>query len=102
MAFLVFSYPNNSGAVGPGGAYSANAYGADGYHQYMRTYDPSYDAFFPEGPSVDDKWRSTYPYVPTAYSYNSDGKSKEAIGSWHYMAQDTTLRPTSLLLLLKV
>ena len=41
----------------------------------MRTYDPSYDAFFPEGPSVDDKWRSTYPYVPTAYSYNSDGRS---------------------------
>ena len=44
-----------------------NAYGAEGYHNYMRNQDPTYDAFYAEGPSVDDKWRSTYPYVPTSY-----------------------------------
>ena len=41
----------------------------------MRNYDPSYSDFYSEGPSVEDKWRSTYPYVPTSYSYNSiDGE----------------------------
>ena len=39
----------------------------------MRQYDPSYDAFDPEGPSVDDRWRNTYPYVPTSFRANSDG-----------------------------
>ena len=37
----------------------------------MRGYDPSYDAFYTEGPSVDDKWRSTYPYVPTSYLHQN-------------------------------
>ena len=50
-----------------------SAYGADGY-QYMRNYDPSYDTFFPDGPTVDDKWRSTYPYVPTSYSHHNSGR----------------------------
>ncbi len=41
----------------------------------MRQYDPSYDAFDPEGPSMDDRWRSTYPYVPISYARaNSDGQ----------------------------
>ena len=45
----------------------------------MRNYDPSYSDFYSEGPSVEDKWRSTYPYVPTSYSYNSiDGKREES------------------------
>lgn len=54
----------------------SHAYGSEGYHHYMRNYDPSYSDFYSgEGPSVEDKWRSTYPYVPTSYSYNSiDGK----------------------------
>ena len=52
-----------------------HAYGSEGYHHYMRNYDPSYNDFYSEGPSVEDKWRSTYPYVPTSYSYNSiDGE----------------------------
>ena len=50
-----------------------NAYGAEGYHNYMRNQDPSYDAFYADGPSVDDKWRSTYPYVPTSYLYQTQG-----------------------------
>ena len=56
-----------------GSGYS-HAYGSEGYHQYMRNYDPSYDAFFTDGPSVEDKWKSTYPYVPTSYVASSDGK----------------------------
>ena len=48
------------------GTWYTNAYGADGF-QYMRGYDPSYDAFYTDGPTVDEKWRSTYPYVPTSY-----------------------------------
>ena len=56
-------------------AYSNGAYGSDGYHHYMRSYDPNYDAYFPEGPSVEDKWRNTYPYVPTSYNHtSSDGE----------------------------
>ena len=51
-----------------------NAYGADGYHSYMRNQDPTYDAFYAEGPSVDDKWRSTYPYVPTSYLHQTQGR----------------------------
>ena len=39
----------------------------------MRNHDPSYDAFYAEGPSVDDKWRSTYPYVPTSYLHQTSG-----------------------------
>ena len=38
----------------------------------MRGYDPSYDAFYTEGPTVDDKWRSTYPYAPTSYLHRDD------------------------------
>ena len=54
-----------------------HAYGSEGYHHYMRNYDPSYNDFYSEGPSVEDKWRSTYPYVPTSYSYNSiDGEDR--------------------------
>ena len=60
---LFFRYASNYG----------NAYGADGYHSYMRNQDPTYDAFYAEGPSVDDKWRSTYPYVPTSYSHQTQG-----------------------------
>ena len=45
----------------------------------MRSYDPSYDAFYTEGPSVDDKWRSTYPYVPTSYLHQQSERSN--IGS---------------------
>ena len=37
----------------------------------MRGYDPSYDAFYTEGPTVDEKWRSTYPYVPTSYLHQN-------------------------------
>ena len=48
------------------GTWYTNAYGADGF-QYMRGYDPSYDAFYTDGPTVDEKWRDTYPYVPTSY-----------------------------------
>ncbi len=55
------------------GAGYSHAYGSEGYHHYMRQYDPSYDAFDPEGPSVDDRWRNTYPYVPTSFRANSDG-----------------------------
>ncbi len=51
-----------------------HAYGSEGYHHYMRQYDPSYDAFFTDGPSVEDKWRNTYPYVPTSYQASSDGQ----------------------------
>ena len=50
-----------------GSGYS-HAYGSEGYHHYMRAHDPSYEAFYNEGPSVDERWRSTYPYVPTSYS----------------------------------
>ena len=58
-----------------------HAYGSEGYHHYMRNYDPSYNDFYSEGPSVEDKWRSTYPYVPTSYSYNSiDGEN-----SWKHV-----------------
>jgi hypothetical protein len=39
----------------------------------MRNYDPSYDSFFTEGPTVDDKWRNTYPYVPTSFSHHNSG-----------------------------
>ena len=53
-----------------GSGYS-HAYGADGYHHYMRSHDPNYDAFYAEGPSVDERWRNTYPYVPTSYSQQS-------------------------------
>jgi hypothetical protein len=63
---------NSSFSYGTG--YSA-AYGSEGYHHYMRNYDPTYAEFYTDGPSVEDKWRTTYPYVPTSYSYNSiDGK----------------------------
>lgn len=48
------------------GTWYTNAYGADGF-QYMRGYDASYDAFYTDGPTVDEKWRDTYPYVPTSY-----------------------------------
>ena len=63
FTFFSFSYAT---------AYNS-AYGANGY-QYMRNYDPSYDSFFTEGPTVDDKWRSTYPYVPTSFSHHNSGK----------------------------
>ena len=58
------------------GAGYSHAYGSDGYHHYMRNFDPSYDGFFTEGPSVEDKWRTTYPYVPTSYMASSDGKDE--------------------------
>ena len=51
-----------------------NAYGAEGYHNYMRNQDPTYDQFYQDGPSLDDKWRSTYPYVPTSYLHQTQGK----------------------------
>ena len=65
-------HPGYSGAYlnGYGSGYS-HAYGADGYHHYMRSHDPNYESFSSDGPSVDDKWRSTYPYVPTSYSQQS-------------------------------
>ena len=66
IVFACFSYAS---------AYNS-AYGADGY-QYMRNFDPSYDAFFTDGPTVDDKWRSTYPYVPTSYSHHASGKREK-------------------------
>ena len=37
----------------------------------MRGYDPSYDAFYTDGPTVDEKWRNTYPYVPTSYLHQN-------------------------------
>ena len=52
------------------GTWYTNAYGADGF-QYMRGYDPSYDAFYTDGPTVDEKWRNTYPYVPTSYLHQN-------------------------------
>ncbi len=43
-------------------------------------YDPSYDAFYTEGPSVDDKWRSTYPYVPTSYLHQNAPGERSTLG----------------------
>merc|ERR1712079_77631 len=68
-------HPIYNGYLNSGyGTWYTNAYGADGF-QYMRGYDPSYDAFYTDGPSVDDKWRSTYPYVPTSYLHQQDRQS---------------------------
>ena len=39
----------------------------------MRNQDPTYDQFYQDGPSLDDKWRSTYPYVPTSYLHQTQG-----------------------------
>ena len=46
----------------------------------MRGYDPSYDSFYTEGPTVDEKWRSTYPYVPTSYLHQS-GRDRSQVGA---------------------
>lgn len=73
-------HPQYNGYVNNGyGTWYSNAYGADGFH-YMRGYDPSYDAFYTEGPSVDDKWRSTYPYVPTSYSQHTVAPDRSNVG----------------------
>ena len=40
----------------------------------MRNQDPTYDQFYQDGPSLDDKWRSTYPYVPTSYLHQTQGE----------------------------
>jgi len=64
-------HPVYNGYLNSGyGTWYTNAYGADGF-QYMRGYDPSYDAFYTDGPTVDEKWRNTYPYVPTSYLHQN-------------------------------
>ena len=73
-------HPVYNGYLNSGyGTWYSNAYGADGF-QYMRGYDPSYDAFYTEGPTVDEKWRSTYPYVPTSYLHQN-GRDRSQLGS---------------------
>ena len=73
-------HPVYNGYLNSGyGTWYSNAYGADGF-QYMRGYDPSYDAFYTEGPTVDEKWRSTYPYVPTSYLHQS-GRDRSQVGA---------------------
>ena len=73
-----------------------HAYGSEGYHHYMRNYDPSYNDFYSEGPSVEDKWRSTYPYVPTSYSYNSiDGENtRKKLSKLQSYCRDKMTYPT--------
>lgn len=65
-----------------------NAYGAEGYNNYMRNQDPTYDAFYAEGPSVDDKWRSTYPYVPTSYSQQTQDRQSNSGGTIQQIGRD--------------
>eukprot|EP00095_Tigriopus_kingsejongensis_P007882 snap_masked-scaffold127_size327531-processed-gene-2.15 protein:Tk07882 transcript:snap_masked-scaffold127_size327531-processed-gene-2.15-mRNA-1 annotation:"sodium- and chloride-dependent glycine transporter 2-like" len=72
-SYPVYGYTNPGYPPQPPGAHETygSAFGANGYHHYMRAFDPNYDAYFPEGPTVEDKWRNTYPYVPTSYTHTS-------------------------------
>ncbi|TRY72568.1 hypothetical protein TCAL_10129 [Tigriopus californicus] len=101
--YPIYGYNAASGYphYGYGGPYNS-AYGAEGYHHYMRSYDPNYDAYFPEGPTVEDKWRNTYPYVPTSYTHtSSEGRntgSRRRQGnqeSGHSLPREAGSRPTS-------
>jgi len=67
---IVPGQPMHYGSYNPYGTADRRQFSRDGlynYDPYRRgEYAPSHG-----GPGVEDKWRNTYPYVPTSYYYHS-------------------------------
>jgi len=89
----VYAYPMMESHYGSSGYGSYNPYGTIGSH-HGGHYDPYRRPEYGNGhmrPSagVEDKWRHTYPYVPTSYYYNNPNPPRQNPESIAFSEADT-------------
>jgi len=68
---IVPGQPMHYGSYNPYGTADRRQFSRDGLYNYDPYRRGDYSHSHSGGPGVEDKWRNTYPYVPTSYYYHS-------------------------------